>query len=361
MDVFHNIFFNAIIFVCAFVLSAFFVWIVKKYACYWGLSDIPSERKMHDHIIPRGGGIGIFLGMMSAYFLAWLLLYYFDIYFPFIEEYLNQKPFFWRDVTIIVIGAIIVFLTGLLDDFFDLSPWTKIMLESLVAFFLIAYDIRITLFINNFLFSAIITWAWVLLITNSFNLLDNMDGLSAGVAFIASTFLLIVAIQTNQWLCAFLLIGLLGSILGFLCYNFPPVTIFMGDSGSLTLGYMMSVLTIYMTFSYSSIFPVTLPVLVLAVPLFDTFTVIILRLQLKVSIFKADKRHFSHRLVNLGLTPKRSVLLIYFLTFATGLSALLLYQLTYIGSLIVILQMFVILLIIHTLEQAGNHTHHESK
>lgn len=345
------------IFTISFVSSLCLLWIIKKYACRWGLKDVPNARKMHDHVMPRGGGIGIFVSMLLAYGAGWLLAYYCNTQFGVLDSYIDEHPLFWKEVSIILLGATIIFMTGLCDDFFNLRPWTKLLLESCVAWLLILNEIRITLFIENYLFSVLVTWAWVILITNSFNLLDNMDGLSAGICIIASSVILIVAFQTQQYISAFLIIAILGSLIGFLFYNFHPASIFMGDSGSLTIGYMMATLTIYTTFAKETAFPVAMPIIILAVPLFDTFTVIILRIRAGCSIFQADKRHFSHRLLHLGFTPVQSVGLIYLLTCVTSCDALLLYHLTFIGIIIVLFQLIGTLLIIHILEQVGNHNH----
>lgn len=345
-----------VIFFCAFFASLPIIWLLKKYAHKLALVDIPSERKLHQKNIPVGGGIGIFIGIVCAYFVGWHLATTFSENVSKWGTFAKMPQNFTKDIIVIGIGASIIFIMGLIDDIKDLKPKTKIFIELIVALFLVYNDIRITLFSQNYIFSVGATCFWVLLITNAFNLLDNMDGLSSGVAFISGSIFLVVAVQDSQWTVAFLLIGMLGALLGFLCFNFPPASIFMGDCGSLVIGYMMAVLTIQVTFyqPYYSYFSITLPLLVLAIPLFDTSTVIFIRLRVGHPIFKGDKRHISHRFLKLGMSTRQALITIYLMTFATGISSVLLYQIDFFGSILILLQILIILLIIHILEQVAN-------
>lgn len=339
-----------IIFASAFLSSLILVWCVRRFAFKLRLLDYPNERKVHSRTMPKGGGIAIMLSFLIAVFLGYYLL---SINLgKALTGFTSQVH---RDTFLIIGGGLAISILGLIDDYRSLSPLAKIIVESIIAVVLFCYDIRITLFVHNSCFSLVTTCLWLLLITNAFNLLDNMDGLSAGVAFISGSIFLAVAVQTQQWNIAFFLVGLLGSILGFLCYNFPPATIFMGDCGSLVIGYFMAVLTIHATFyqSSGSVFPIALPLLVMAVPLFDTGTVIWIRWREKRPIFRADTKHFSHRLVRLGMTQRQAILTIYLITFATGISATFLYRTDTIGGIIIILQIVAILAIIRILEQVG--------
>lgn len=353
----HNLSFSVAvaIFFCSFMVSFGIVRLVKKYAPALGLMDMPGERKVHTKIIPRGGGIAIFIGVLVSYVSGYFLISFCTARFPEWIKFAQIPAHAWQEILLIVSGGVVIFITGLLDDIYDLKPRTKLALESFVALGLIFYNIRATVFIESYSFSLLVSLFWMLLITNSFNLLDNMDGLSSGVALISGIIFLVVAVQTGQWMIAFLLVGLLGGILGFFCYNFPPASIFMGDCGSLFIGYMMSVLTIHATFyQKASVYPVVLPILLLAVPLFDTSTVIFLRIKVGSSIFKGDKRHFSHRLVNLGMNSYQAVLTIYLVTLSTGLGALLLYQVDIFGAVIILVQTLGTLSIIYILERSGN-------
>jgi UDP-GlcNAc:undecaprenyl-phosphate GlcNAc-1-phosphate transferase len=338
----------------AFLSSLVLTRVMRHYAPRLGLVDRPGTRKIHARVMPKGGGLAILISLILASALGWFLLSVCNG-MPSTTALAVTPEAFGKKLLLLLGCGVVISLLGLIDDLKNLSPYRKIFVESLVACILIYHGQRVTLFIPNFWFSVLVTWGWLLLITNSFNLLDNMDGLSAGVAFISGAIFLVVAVQTRQWQSAFLLLALLGSLLGFLCFNFPPATIFMGDSGSLLLGYLMGILTIDATFYHApgTVLPVALPLVVMAVPLFDTSTVAWLRWRSKCPIFQGDKRHFSHRLVDLGMTNRQAVLTIYLVTFATGLGATVLYDVSFWGGLLILVQTVVILAVIHILQQVG--------
>jgi UDP-GlcNAc:undecaprenyl-phosphate GlcNAc-1-phosphate transferase len=201
------------------------------------------------------------------------------------------------------------------------------------------------------------TAMWFLLMMNSFNLMDNMDGLSAGVAFISGSILFVFAVQMGQLFVATILAVFLGSLLGFLRYNFPPAKIFMGECGSSFIGYFLGTTAILLTFyryeKNQSFLPVFAPLVIFSVLFFDTLSVIWIRRKRKLPVFKADKNHLSHRLVSLGMTKKQSVLFIYLLTLCTGIGALLLGSLNIFGGIIILLQVLIIIIIVGILELAG--------
>lgn len=335
-------------FACAFVLSLLLVYCIRKWASSWGLVDKPGSRKLQTKAIPLGGGIALVFSLLATYAASWYWVHNF-------RTYSSVAKYFTQEMLVIIAGGLVIAVMGLIDDWQNLKPNTKIFIVSIIAWGLYFCNIRVTLFVQNAAFSFVVTWGWVLLITNAFNLLDNMDGLSGGVAFISGMIFLVVATQTEQWGIVFMLVGMLGSLLGFLYYNFPPASIFMGDCGALFIGYLMSVLTIHATFYQPqySLFPIALPLLVMAVPLFDTGTVAWLRWRTGRPIFQGDRQHFSHRLVKLGLNQRQAVLTIYLTTFATGISATLLYQTNWIGGSIIVLQIIAILTVIRVLEQVG--------
>jgi len=189
-------------------------------------------------------------------------------------------------------------------------------------------------------------------ITNSFNLLDHMDGLSAGVAAVSGACFLAVAVHTQQWFIAALVAALIGAALGFLRFNFPPASIFLGDAGSQFLGFLLACLTVSFTF-YGRSYPLysyAVPLVILAVPLYDTASVVLLRLRQGRSPFEADRNHFAHRLADLGLTHRGAAVVIYFLTLVTGASAVLLYDVGPSGALVILGQILGIFVIIGTLE-----------
>jgi UDP-GlcNAc:undecaprenyl-phosphate GlcNAc-1-phosphate transferase len=197
---------------------------------------------------------------------------------------------------------------------------------------------------------------WIVLITNSFNLLDNMDGLSSGVAALSALIFFSITVSQGQFFMALILLIFIGSILGFLRYNYYPSSIFMGDSGSLFLGYILGTLTIsasYVTTQSSSLLPALMPVFILSIPLFDTISVVLIRLKEHRPVFVGDKRHLSHRLVDMGFSPRHAVNTIYLLTIAIGLVSFLLPSLSVALSILVFIQIMIIIVIISILMFVG--------
>src|SRR5205823_10819178 len=176
----------------------------------------------------------------------------------------------------------------------------------------------------------ILTILWIAGITNAFNFLDNMDGLSTGVAAVCTVAFLVTTLLIGQWFVAASLALLLGALLGYLCFNFPPASIFMGDSGSLVIGFLLGVLTVRTTFLPKGVnwgagwYAVFAPVIVLAVPLYDLIVVSIIRLSRGKSPFVGDTNHFSHRLVARGMSRRTAVLCLYLITAATSVAAIIL-------------------------------------
>jgi UDP-GlcNAc:undecaprenyl-phosphate GlcNAc-1-phosphate transferase len=199
---------------------------------------------------------------------------------------------------------------------------------------------------------------WIGTITNAFNFLDNMDGLSAGVAAVCATAFLVTAILIEQWFVAATLALLLGAVLGFLVWNFPPARIFMGDSGSLVIGFILGVLTVRTTFLAkgedfaAGWYAIFAPVLVLAVPLYDFVVVTIIRMSRGHSPFKGDTNHFSHRLVARGMSRRTAVLCIYLVTAVTSASAIVLpYVKSAFAAVMIFAQTLLILCLVALLEQ----------
>ena len=343
------------------VLSLVLTYVARRLAPRFGLVDQPNARKVHETPIPLGGGIAILcavavpvlLGMAiscvvaSGWTPSWL---------PVELAAEADKIVAKAGIVLMVIGgALCMALLGLVDDLKGLSPVVKLIVQIAIASCLALHSIRITIFIENPVACGVITVLWVVGVTNAFNLLDNMDGLSAGVALIVSAIFLVVAVQTHQLFVASLLLTLIGALVGFLVFNFHPASIFMGDSGSLLVGYLLGVLTVVFTFYKEShpLFPVIVPLLIMAIPLFDTVTVVAIRLRRGLSPFQADKNHLSHRLVALGMSTREAVLSIYLVTFCVGVAATLLYHTTTVGTVILFIQALAILFVVLLLERAG--------
>jgi len=262
----------------------------------------------------------------------------------------------------ILLGGLLIAVLGIIDDKRELRPVWKLVGQIVCSLVVILSGIRITVFIPGFLPSCLLTVLWIVALTNAFNFLDNMDGLSAGVAAIASLLFFFTAAYLRQYFVSLILLALAGSALGFLRYNFPPASIFMGDAGSMFLGYTLACLTVVATF-YSEglreVFPdilpvvVILPAVVLAIPLYELITVSFIRWRKNLPVFRASKDHFSFRLVNLGMTRRGAVLFIYLLTFCIGIGATQLPKVDLLGAVAVFVQSVSVLIVVGLLEHFG--------
>ncbi|MFC1675901.1 MraY family glycosyltransferase [Planctomycetota bacterium] len=248
-----------------------------------------------------------------------------------------------------------LFILGLWDDKKHLPPSFKLVVQFAVAIIAASFaDVRVEFFIQNKIVTTILSAFWIVLIINAFNFLDNMDGLSSGIAVIASSILLTAAVLHGQVFISALTILLIGTLAGFLVFNFPPAKIFMGDAGSLVIGFFIAMLTMQTTYYQQSgnnnWYPVLMPLIVMAVPLYDFASVTILRISQGKSPFVGDTQHFSHRLKRRGLSDTRTVLTLYLATLCTGLGAIFLYQVDLAGAVLISIQTFMILAIIAILE-----------
>lgn len=327
----------------AFIAGIILTVIVKKLAVWLNVVDIPNKRKMHAKPMPLLGGVSIF----SAFALTLLILYYGT---P------NYRQFFNLEFFVILLAAFFIHIIGIIDDIKHLSPMTKLYCQIAAAAAVAIVGARTRFFIDNIYINTLITIFWIVGITNSFNLLDNMDGLSCGVALIAATLFFLVNINQGDYFLALVSLIIASAAAGFLIFNFSPASIFMGDGGSLFLGFIISVIavkTVYLKYSLLTRLPVITPLLILFIPIYDTLSVIFIRKKLGIPIFTADKRHFSHRLVNLGLSPRSAVLIIYMATLSTGITSTLLPKLKAVEAIIVLIHTFMIFGIIAILEWFG--------
>jgi UDP-GlcNAc:undecaprenyl-phosphate GlcNAc-1-phosphate transferase len=261
----------------------------------------------------------------------------------------------------ILVGGTLLSIMGLFDDRHNL-PWQpRLVMQIVVACSLVAIGVRATVFVAAPWFGEALTVLWILVLINSFNFLDNMDGLSAGIALIAAVLFATIMLgftSETRWLVGGFLLVLAGSLGGFLWHNRPPAKIFMGDTGSYFIGLMLASMTVLGTFyEYrpgSSRHVMLAPLCILAVPLYDFCSVMLIRLWQGRSPFHADKSHFSHRLVELGLSKPAAVLTIHLLTLATGFGALLLYYVpSWPAALLVLALIVCVLAVIAILETAG--------
>jgi UDP-GlcNAc:undecaprenyl-phosphate GlcNAc-1-phosphate transferase len=308
--------------------------------------DHPGPHKIHTTPVPYGGGIVVAATLLIATFCATRcpLL---------ISDRPGVKTFTWP---VYAMGSLVILVLGLVDDRRKLSARFKLFIQTIVATGVALGGERLRLFDVPPLVSVAVTVLWILAVTNAFNLLDHMDGLSSGVALLAGASFLVVALQTGQGFIAAMIVPLLGACAGFLFFNFPPAKIFLGDAGSLFIGFWLSCLTISFTF-YDAHYPLYtyfVPLAVLAVPLFDTSSVVLIRFLKRKPIFEGDTNHLAHRLTALGMSRRGAVLTVYALTLNAGLSAVLLYHVvSQTGALLILVQLLLTFGIITLLEASG--------
>jgi len=269
-----------------------------------GMVDHPAPRKLHTRPIPLLGGAALYLAVLIA-----LLV---------LEDRYNLPQ-----LAGVLVGATAISFLGIWDDRWGLRPLVKLAGQAAVAGAVMATGIMVSLFPWPIL-NATVTLLWLVGITNAFNLIDNMDGLSGGIGAVSAAFFLLLAALNGQYLVGALSAAVLGACLGFLRYNFNPASIFMGDAGSLFLGFLMAVLGIKLRFPNNVAFVTWMvPVLVLGVPIFDAALVIFSRLRRGLNpLTTPGKDHLSHRLVRAGLTHREAVLTLYLVQAALGALAL---------------------------------------
>ncbi|OHB75128.1 MAG: hypothetical protein A2Z34_10720 [Planctomycetes bacterium RBG_16_59_8] len=359
--------FLLILFLCSFLLTMFFTVRIARFSIRVGFLDHPGGRKSHPAPVPLGGGLAIGGAFMSVALLGLLggFLHHehrmLDFLPPAVAASLLHLFEEAPRVLLLLCGALVIMILGLIDDRYSLPPRVKLFVQTLVATgFVVGVD-RLELFVTGDpiagVAASVATVAWMVLIMNAFNLLDHFDGLSCGVAAIIALSLLIPAIQSGQFLMASTLAAFCGCSAAFLVYNFPPATIFLGDTGSLLIGYAIAAVTILFTF-YERPAPAhtwLAPLAVLAVPLFDVISVVRIRLREGRSIFEADRSHFAHRLSALGLRPRHVLLVVYALTLCSGIGGFLLSSVDGAGALLIMAQIVLMLLIVSVFLAVTDH------
>lgn len=299
----------------AFVVSFALTPVVKILAQKVGAMDVPGEaRRVHDHPIPRMGGLAIFLGFIVS------MLLFVDI---------------TQEVRGILLGSIIIVITGVIDDIISLRAWTKFLIQILSAVIAVLHGVVINVVSNPNVFSSqeaiVLGWLaipltvlWIVGITNSVNLIDGLDGLAVGVSTISCVTILVVALLVSEPNVALIVAALAGACIGFMPYNLNPARIFMGDTGSLLLGYVLATVSVLGLFKFYAIVTFVVPVLALAVPLSDTLFAFCRRILHGQSPFHADRGHFHHKLMDLGLNQKQAVAILYAISATLGLAAVVL-------------------------------------
>lgn len=282
----------ALTFGLAFMLSVYGVPLARRAALKYGMVDSPDGRLKHQRKpVPYLGGLAIYLAFLVS------LAFTFE---------------FRQDVLGIVLAGTLVMMLGLIDDFGVLSPGTKLAGQFLAVFVLIKSGVMIEMVALPAWLNIALTALWMIGIINAFNLLDIMDGLSAGVGLICAGFLLVVAVLKGDTTIAFMLAALAGSLLGFLRYNFHPATIYMGDAGALFVGLMLGALAMIGQYTAAHHISLLSPVLILGVPIFDTLFVMYVRYRRGLPMFLGSPDHVALRLRQWGLTVSQVVALSYF-------------------------------------------------
>ncbi|WP_085994086.1 glycosyltransferase family 4 protein [Oceanobacillus senegalensis] len=299
-----------VIALCIAILGTFLLtYPVKWFAIKIDAVDRPNQRKIHKKVMPRLGGLAIFLGA----FLGVLYL----------RPEHDYLPEIW-------IGAIVILITGAIDDKYTISPVVKLTGQFVATSFLVSSGLfidRITLpffgVVELGLLSVIVTVVWVIGITNAINLIDGLDGLASGVTTIALISIFIMSIIDMQWIVTVLCIAMIGANIGFLFHNFHPAKIYMGDSGSNFLGFMIAVISMLGLFKNLTFFSFIVPIIVLAVPIFDTLFAIYRRAINNESIMQADNKHVHYQLLKAGFSHRKTVLIIYMFSALFGMLAIL--------------------------------------
>ena len=339
----------------AFIVANLVTPLVMKFAKQVGAMDIPDEKRhIHKAPTPRMGGLAIFLGFLLS------VLVFANI---------------TTQVRGILLGAILIVVVGAIDDVLNLNAWLKFGVQIIAAVIAVLSGVLINVVSNPLLItsgqaltigvlSVPVTILWIVGVTNSVNLIDGLDGLACGVSTIASLSMLAVSMLVSDANSnvAIILAALCGACLGFLPYNLNPAKIFMGDTGALLLGYILATVSVIGMFKFYAIITFILPVLALAVPLLDTVFAFTRRMLNGQSPFTADRGHFHHRLLDIGLNQKQAVAVLYAVSAILGLAGVLITS-TGTVRMIVALASFVIAACIWLFVFRHNkniHIHHEA-
>lgn len=330
-------------FVIALIVSYALTPSVKKLAIKVGAIDRPDARKVHTHVIPRLGGLAIYIGFVAAVAGASIV---------------NDVPI-RQELLGLLLGCTAIVAVGIWDDICNIPAKVKLVGQIVAAAIPVAFGIQIEWLTNPFgtlvvlpeFIAVPITIFWIIGFTNTVNLIDGLDGLAAGVAFIASISMFLLAYTMNQVLPAMIIVAMAGAALGFLQYNFNPAKIFMGDTGSMLLGYTLSVAAVLGLVKTAATVALVVPVIALGLPILDTLFAIIRRKMSGVPIFQPDKGHLHHRLLALGMTQKQAVLVMYCVSILLGAVALFVASVGYQTGIVTVV--IVLAVIIYSAKRIG--------
>jgi UDP-GlcNAc:undecaprenyl-phosphate GlcNAc-1-phosphate transferase len=315
--------------------------------------------------VPNIGGIAIYVAIVVPMLIAVLAVNIVDAeslveFIPGLDASLIARAGSTTPTAIaLLLGLTALHVVGLIDDRRGIGPWPKLLVQAVAASVLVIwFDVRLLTLLGTAP-SIILTIVWIVLVTNAINFMDNMDGLAAGVSAIAGALFMAACLVNHQWFIASALALLIGSLAGFLVFNFPPAKIFMGDGGSLVIGFLLGVLTARTTFYHPDLgggwYGVFMPLVVLAIPIYDFVTVTFIRLRQGRSPFVGDLQHFSHRLVQRGLSRRGAVVVIWAATAVTGIGGISLGRLAGWQAILVGVQMVLVLGMLALIEHASRH------
>ncbi len=298
----------------AFLVCLILTPIVRDIFRSYGVVDKPDRRKLHPHPIPRVGGIPIAI----AYVIA---LYPFSTESQLLSEYL---PLAWKMIP----AAALIFAIGLTDDLIGLKPWQKLLGQTGAAVLAYWAGVRVAgvagFFPSEIWTSLPLTLFWLLACTNAFNLVDGLDGLASGMGLVASLTMMIAALREPNLQLAYASVPLVGALLAFLCFNFNPATVFLGDSGAMLIGFLLGCYGAVWAQKSATLVGMIVPLLAVSIPLLDVSLTILRRFLRNQPIFSADRGHIHHRLLERGLAPSRAVLVLYLVCATAAAFALLL-------------------------------------
>ncbi|QEH32800.1 WecA-like glycosyltransferase [Aquisphaera giovannonii] len=342
----------------AFLLSAIFGLLARRYALRLGFLDRPGGHKGHKAPVPLGGGVAIWLSILLVIGAGGLCAFLARDFLPDALARHASGALGTTGELLRILGlATVIMAMGLIDDRVNLKWQIRLGIQVLCATLLAASGVRVTLFwpFTHPLLGGAVTVLWIVGLTNSFNMLDNMDGLAASVGLIAALLFGGAQAAVGSLFPPAVLLTVVGALAGFLVHNHAPARLYMGDAGSNFLGFLLGAMTVVGTYHVSAVdspYGVLAPLLVMAVPLYDTTSVILIRLREGRSPFEGDQRHLSHRLVARGLTRPQAVWTIDLITLAGGLGALLLHRLDARGAVVVVAQTVSLLGVVAILELA---------
>lgn len=349
----------------ALALTALLAPVTVRLAYRWGFLAYPGERHLHKHATPTLGGLAIVAGFILVIagnlIAARLGRHYLDgPRWADVVGYLHNIPSRLGELGAILAGALLMMGLGMVDDRRPLGPRLKLAIMVLATVPLLLAGVRVHGFLPYPWLGALVTVGWVVFITNSFNLMDNMDGLCAGVGAIVALAFGIYSFFAAEWFMMAIYAVLAGSLLGFLFHNFHPARMFMGDNGALFTGYLIGALSVVSTYyghGEPTAWPVLTPLIVLGVPIFDTLSVIWIRWRSGLPITRGDKNHFSHRLLVLGMTTRGASTFIYIVTAVVALGALPLRQVGRSGAIAIVVQTALVFWIIYRIERTARRRH----